>query len=175
MRQQNAAGLFAQRQPGCWVDDHDRRTVHYWDEKNFSLCEGVKQPLRVLRTAERVRRRERIAGQCQKTEETTTWSWATTLTKAQLSSRGLWRYGRARWDIENDCFNSLATDWGLDRVRGEPSFCAAERFLLVAGKCSERSRCSLLNPKTGTARRLLRHHLAKSYQFMEPLREHPSC
>jgi hypothetical protein len=111
---QDAAGLFAQRKPDCWVDDRDRRTVQYWDEENFSSCEGVKQPLRVLRTAETVRRRERIAGQWEETEETTTWSWATTLTKAQLSSRGLWRCGHARWDIENDCFNSLATHWGLD-------------------------------------------------------------
>ncbi len=111
---QDAAGLFAQRQPSCWIDDHDRRTVHYWDEEDFRSCEGVKRPLRVLRTAETVQRRERIAGQWQEKEETAIWSWATTLSKAQLSSRGLWRGGHARWDIENDGFNTLATHWGLD-------------------------------------------------------------
>jgi hypothetical protein len=111
---QDAAGLFAQQQPGCWIDDHDRRTVHYWDEEDFSSCEGVKRPLRVLRTVETVRRRERIARQWQEKEETATWSWATTLSKAQLSPRGLWRCGHARWDIENDGFNTLATYWGLD-------------------------------------------------------------
>ena len=67
------------------------RTVQFWDEEGFTSCEGVKPPLRVLHTEETVRRRERIAGQWQETEETTTWSWATTLTKAQLSTRGLWR------------------------------------------------------------------------------------
>jgi Transposase DDE domain len=111
---QDAGGLFAQQPPGCWIDDHGRRTVQYWDEGNFTSCEGVKRPLRVMRTQETVQRRERIAGRWVENEETAIWSWATTLPKAQLSSRGLWRGGHARWDIENDGFNTLATHWGLD-------------------------------------------------------------
>ena len=39
-----------------------RRAVRFWDEEGFTSCEGVKGPLRVLRTEETVRRRERIAG-----------------------------------------------------------------------------------------------------------------
>jgi hypothetical protein len=111
---QDAAGLFAHQEPGRFVEDHGRRTVQFWDEEGFTSCEGVKRPLRFLRTVETVHKRERIAGQWQETDETTTWSWATTLTKAQLSTRGLWRCGHARWDIENDCFNTLATHWGLN-------------------------------------------------------------
>jgi Transposase DDE domain len=111
---QDAAGLFAHQEPGRFVEDHGRRTVQFWDEEGFTSCEGVKPPLRFLRTVETVHKRERIAGQWQETDETTTWSWATTLTKAQLSTRGLWRCGHARWDIENDCFNTLATHWGLN-------------------------------------------------------------
>jgi len=111
---QDAAGLFAQQEPGRWVDAKDRRTVQFWDEEGFTSCEGVKPPLRFLRTVEAQRKRQRVAGEWQETEETTTWSWATTLTKAQLSTRGLWRCGHARWDIENDCFNTLAAHWGLD-------------------------------------------------------------
>jgi hypothetical protein len=49
-----------------------RRLVHYWDEEKFSSREGVKRLLRVLRTAETVRRREWIAGQWQQPKETTT-------------------------------------------------------------------------------------------------------
>jgi DDE family transposase len=111
---QDAQGLFAHQQPGRWVDAKGERTIHFWDEEDFTSCAGVKRPLRVLRREETVRSRERIAGQWQETEQTTTWSWATTLTKAELSTRGLWRCGHARWDIENDCFNTLATHWGLD-------------------------------------------------------------
>ena len=88
--------------------------MQFWDEEGFTSCEGVKPPLRFLHTEETVLKRQRIAGKWQETEETTTWSWATTLKKAQLSTRGLWRCGHARWDIENDCFNTLAAHWGLD-------------------------------------------------------------
>jgi Transposase DDE domain len=110
----DAQGLFCQQPPGCWVDKKARRTVRYWDEEGFTSCEGVKRSLRVLRTEETVGHRERIAGQWQETEEVTTWCWATTLSKTQLSTRGLWRCGHGRWDIENDCFNTLATHWGLN-------------------------------------------------------------
>jgi hypothetical protein len=111
---QDAQGLFARRRPGSWVDAAGKRAVRFWDEEGFTSCEGVKPPLRFLRTEETVHKRQRIAGRWQETDETTTWSWATTLTKAQLSTRDLWRCGHARWDIENDCFNTLAAHWGLD-------------------------------------------------------------
>ena len=112
----DAAGLFAHQQPGRWVDHEGtlRRGVRFWDEDGFTSCEGVKEPLRVLRTEETVRRRERIAGRWQETEETATWMWATTLPKESLSTRGLWRSGHGRWDIENNGFNVLSTHWGLD-------------------------------------------------------------
>jgi pSer/pThr/pTyr-binding forkhead associated (FHA) protein len=93
---QDAAGLFAQQGPGCWVAEQGRRTEQFWDEEDFTSCEGVKQPLRVLRTEETVRRRERITGEWQEKEETTTWSWTTALRKAQLSTHGLWRCGHGR-------------------------------------------------------------------------------
>jgi hypothetical protein len=110
----DARGLFAHQRPGRWVDEGGKRTVRFWDEEGFTSCEGVKRPLRVLRTEEAVRRRERIAGRWEETETTTTWSWATTLSRRQMSTRGLWRCGHGRWDIENDCFNTLAAHWGLD-------------------------------------------------------------
>lgn len=40
--------------------------------------------------------------------------WATTLTQRQVSTRLLWKAAHHRWDIENDCFNTLSTHWGLD-------------------------------------------------------------
>jgi hypothetical protein len=127
---QDAAGLFALQEPGRWVDPKGRRTVRFWDEEGFTSCEGVRRPLRLLRTEETVRKRERVAGQWQETEETTTWSWATTLTKAQMSPRGLWRCGHARWEIENDCFNALAAHWGLDHCF-KHSAAAIVNFLLT--------------------------------------------
>jgi hypothetical protein len=109
---QDAQGLFGQQDPSQWSEGN--RRVQYWDAEGFTSCEGVKRPLRVLHTLETVRRRQRIARQWHQTEETTSWYWATTLSSRQLSTRALWRAGHDRWDIENDCFNTLSTHWGLD-------------------------------------------------------------
>jgi hypothetical protein len=109
---QDAQGVFAQQPPQLWQDR--RRTVQYWDANGFTTCEGVKQPLRVVHTVETVRRRERVAGQWQEKEETSVWYWATTLSQRQLPTRRVWRAGHRRWDVENDCFNTLSMHWGLD-------------------------------------------------------------
>jgi hypothetical protein len=109
---QDAQGLFAQQPAQIWQDR--RRTVQYWDADGFTTCEGVKQPLRVVHTRETVRRRERIAGQWREKEETSSWYWATTLSKRQLSTQRIWQAGHRRWDVENDCFNTLSMHWGLD-------------------------------------------------------------
>ena len=86
---QDAAGLFAQRGPdGQWTAG--RRTVQYWDDEGFTSSEGVAEPLRVLHTLETEQRRERIAGQWKKTEQTSSWYWATTFSRSQLPSRSLW-------------------------------------------------------------------------------------
>jgi hypothetical protein len=109
---QDAQGLFAQQQPQLWQDR--RRTVQSWDADGFTTAEGVKRPLRVVHTVETVRRRERVAGAWREKEETSSWFWAATLTGRQLSTRRVWQAGHGRWDVENDCFNTLSMHWGLD-------------------------------------------------------------
>jgi hypothetical protein len=107
---QDAQQLFSQRTPDEWTEG--RRTIRFWDEEGFTSCEGVKAPLRVLHTEETVRRREQLSGK--ETEDTSCWYWATTLPKSQLSTRQFWHAGHRRWDIENDCFNTLSTHLALD-------------------------------------------------------------
>ena len=109
---QDAQGLFRQQDPGEWTEGNCR--VQFWDVEGFTSCEGVKEPLRVLHAVETTHRRQRIARQWQEIEDTKSWYWATTLSPRQLSTRRLWRAGHGRWDIENDCFNTLSTHWGLD-------------------------------------------------------------
>jgi hypothetical protein len=109
---QDAAGVFAQQAAQVWRDG--RRTVQYWDVDGFNTATGVKQPLRVVHTEETVRRRERVAGQWREKEETSSWYWATTLSKRQLGTVRIWQAGHRRWDEENDCFNTLSMHWGLD-------------------------------------------------------------
>ena len=125
---QDAAGLFAQRPPGHWT--FPGRTIQYWDEEGFTSCEGFPEPLRVLRTVEPTQRRERVAGQWRVREVTSEWYWAVTLSKQQLSTRLAWQAGHNRWDIENDCFNTLSTHWALDHCfKHEPT--AIVNFVLT--------------------------------------------
>ena len=109
----NAQGLFAQRAPETWTAGRGH-AVQFWDEEGFTSCEGVRDPLRVLRAVESKHRRQRIARQWVETEETSEWYWATTHSKNQMPTPTLWRAGHGRWDIENDCFNTLSTHWALD-------------------------------------------------------------
>jgi hypothetical protein len=126
---QDAQGLFSQRPAdGQWTEG--RRTVQFWDDEGFTSAEGVKGSLRVLHTHEVEQRRERIAGKWHNTEQTSSWYWATTFSRRQLSARSFWRAGHWRWDIENGCFNSNATHWGLDHVfKHEPT--AIVNFVLT--------------------------------------------
>jgi len=126
---QDAQGLFAQRDPdGQWTTR--RRTVQYWDDEGFNSCEGVCQPLRVLHTVETEHCRERIARQWKETEKTSSWYWASTFSKRQLSAHALWQAGHSRWDIENGCFNTTSTHWGLNHVfKHEPT--AIVNFVLT--------------------------------------------
>ena len=110
---QDAQGLFAQRPPEVWTAGHGL-VVQSWDEEGFTSCEGVCEPLRVLHTVETKHRRQRIARRWQESDETSEWYWATTLSKNQMPTQPLWRAGHSRWDVENDCFNTLSTHWGLD-------------------------------------------------------------
>ena len=84
----------------------------------------------MLHTLETERRRERIAGQWKESQQTSSWYWATTFSQRRLSARQLWRAGHWRWDIENGCFNSTSTHWGLDHVfKHEPT--AIVNFVLT--------------------------------------------
>jgi hypothetical protein len=107
---QDAQQLFSQRTPGEWIEG--RRSVRYWDEEGFTSCEGVKVSLRVLHTKETVRHWDQITQRHQ--DETACWYWGTTLSKNQLSTREFWRAAHGRWDVENDCFNTLSTHLDLD-------------------------------------------------------------
>ena len=126
---QDAEGLFSRRSPdGQWTEG--RRTVQYWDEEGFTSAEGVSKPLRVLHTIETEHCRERIAKQWKETDKISSWYWATTFSKRRLAARGYWRAGHWRWDIENDCFNTTSTHWGLDHVfKHEPT--AIVNFVLT--------------------------------------------
>lgn len=126
---QDAEGLFSQRAAnGQWTEG--RRTVQYWDEEGFTSAEGVSRPLRVLHASETEHCRERVAGQWKETDKTSSWYWATTFSKQRLPAQDCWRAGHWRWHIENGCFNTTSSHWGLDHVyKHEPT--AIVNFVLT--------------------------------------------
>ena len=125
---QDAQGLFAQRNPGLW--EEPRQLTEFWDEGGFTSAEGVKTPLRVLHAHETVTRRRRIANEWLEEVEEHDWWWVTTFSPSQLPSRHLWKAGHRRWDVENDAFNTLTTQWALDHCfKHEPT--AITNFILT--------------------------------------------
>ncbi len=109
---QDAQGVFSLTAPQVWQEPNQK--IRAWDAEGFTSAEGIKVPLRVLRTEEvRVRRHHRRDGWIM-AKETHHWEWVTTLPVARLSTRLLWQIGHARWEIENDLFHTLATYWSLN-------------------------------------------------------------
>lgn len=101
------------RGPPHSVSQEGARLTRYWDEEGFTHG-SIERPLRVLRTEEVVSHRTRSADGWVRKEQPSTWMWATTISRSQISSALLCRIGHQRWQIENRTFNALSRDWGLD-------------------------------------------------------------
>ncbi len=125
---QDAQGVFSLTAPRIW--EEPRQTIRAWDAEGFTSAEGIRVPLRVLRTEEVTSRRHRGEGGWITDPETHHWEWVTTLPAAQLPTRLLRQVGHARWEVENDLFHTLATYWSLDHCfKHEPT--AILNFILT--------------------------------------------
>jgi hypothetical protein len=125
---QDAIGVFSLTTPQIWEERNQR--IQAWDAEGFASAEGIKAPLRVLRTEEIITRRRRDGKGWIQSKETHHWEWVTTLPGAQVSTHQLWQIGHGRWEIENDLFHTLATYWSLDHCfRHEPT--AILNFILT--------------------------------------------
>lgn len=108
---QDAMGVFTLQEPQVWQDG--KRTVQIWDAEDFET-DAVRKPLRVVHTIETVHSHKRSAKKQESEPRTSKWFWATTLPRRLLSTQRVWYAGHHRWDVENDCFNTLATHWGMN-------------------------------------------------------------
>jgi hypothetical protein len=108
---EDARGLFGQMEPEVW-HVHDR-TVHVWDLDGFT-AETMDVPLRVLHAIETSAERRKIKGRIVERQVTKSWWWATTIPRTRLRTRDLWTMGHARWQTENNIFNSLGQYWSLN-------------------------------------------------------------
>ena len=109
---EDARGLFDPMTP--LVKRYDKRILRVWDAGGFTSSENISVPLRVLHTEETESRRQRLADQWGTTTHTSSWYWATTLSKTRCPMAVLHKAGHDRWDIENKDFNTLGRDWALN-------------------------------------------------------------
>lgn len=103
---------FSQLPPQTWTGG--KRHVEAWDLDGFGTMTGVDHPVRVLHTHEEWSERSRVSGTWEAKPQTSDWWWATTISSKRVPTQQLWKAGHARWDIENDAFNTLGRSWALD-------------------------------------------------------------
>jgi hypothetical protein len=109
---QDADGLFATQSPqSARFED---RECQLWDEEGFRSWDALNIPLRVVRSFESRRERKRIKGEWEEKVVEGDWWWATTLPKQQASTATVWHFGHGRWDIEDQAFNDMVTNWNMN-------------------------------------------------------------
>jgi len=98
---------FQEQHGGC------TREVELWETEGLPFTAEHPQPVRVLRSEERVTERHYRKGIC--TTETTSqhWVWLTALEARAFPATQVWALGHARWKNENDGWNDLTQNWAL--------------------------------------------------------------
>ena len=123
----DAMPLFAAQKPK--TGKHKSSDCLWWDEEGFRSWDGIKEPLRVVRSVERTRTKRQATGRFELKESE--WMWVTTLPKAMAATDLVVRLGHARWHVENYGFNHLVNDILADHLyRHDPT--AIEAFCLAS-------------------------------------------
>lgn len=124
---QDVTGLFGHRTPQC--GKRGGRDCQWWDFSELASWPQVKIPLRVVRSLETYSVRRQLDGTV--SQETSDWTWVTTLPPQQAPTERIVSWGHQRWDIENFGFNELVNGWQADHIYKHEAH-AIEAFLLLA-------------------------------------------
>jgi hypothetical protein len=108
----DSQALFRQ-QPAHIVHDGPT-TARQWDVDGFTSWPQVDQPVRVVRSLESTKGRERIGSQWIHSEKQHDWVWVGTPSQQMIPTASIVRFGHARWQVENQGFNELVNDWHAD-------------------------------------------------------------
>jgi len=90
------------------------RACQWWDLSGFTTWPQVQAPIRIVRSVEDWTVRRQLDGQ--EEAQHAEWFWVTTLAATRAPTRAVVQLGHARWAIENEGFNELATRWHADHV-----------------------------------------------------------
>jgi len=123
---QDVAGLFAHVPPQR--AKRQQRDCQWWDFPDLVSWPQVKTPLRVVRSLETYSVHRQLDDETH--QETSDWTWVTTLPRQQVPTERIVAWGHQRWDIENFGFNELVNGWEADHIYKHDTH-AIEAFLLL--------------------------------------------
>jgi len=113
---QSAVRLFASRPAdSSGTERHDGRQYQFqlWDSEGFPFTADHPQPVRVVRSEEKLTQNHYRRGKLQSETTEHEWLWITTLDSQTFPATLVRRLGHDRWKLENNGWNDLTQNWAF--------------------------------------------------------------
>jgi len=113
---QSAVRLFASRPAdGSGTERHDGKEYQFqlWDSEGFPFSADHPQPVRVVRSEEKLTQNHYRRGKLQPETTEHEWLWITTLDSRTFPTTLVRRLGHDRWKLENNGWNDLTQNWAF--------------------------------------------------------------
>ena len=113
---QSAVRLFARRPAdGSGTERHDGKQYQFqiWDSTGFPFSADHPQPVRVVRSEEKLTQNHYRRGKLQPETTEHEWLWITTLDAQAFPATLVRRLGHDRWKLENNGWNDLTQNWAF--------------------------------------------------------------
>jgi hypothetical protein len=112
----SAVRLFASRPAdGCGAEQHDGKDYQFqlWDSEGLPFSADHPQPVRVVRSEEKLTQNHYRRGKLQPETTEHEWLWITTLDAQAFPAKLVRRLGHDRWKLENNGWNDLTQNWAF--------------------------------------------------------------
>ena len=113
---QSAVRLFASRPAdGSGTERHDGKDYQFqlWDSEGLPFSADHPQPVRVVRSEEKLTQNHYRRGKLQPETTEHEWLWITTLDAQTFPAKLVRRLGHDRWKLENNGWNDLTQNWAF--------------------------------------------------------------
>jgi hypothetical protein len=113
---QSAVRLFASRPAdGRGAEQHDGKDYQFqlWDSEGFPFSADHPQPVRVVRSEEKLTQNHYRRGKLQPKTTDHEWLWITTLDAQAFPATLVRQLGHDRWKQENNGWNDLTQNWAF--------------------------------------------------------------
>jgi hypothetical protein len=113
---QSAVRLFASRPAdSSGTERHDGKEYQFqlWDSEGFPFTADHPQPVRVVRSEEKLTQNHYRRGKLEPETTEHEWLWITTLDSQAFPATLVRRLGHDRWKLENNGWNDLTQNWAF--------------------------------------------------------------